>query len=807
MRVIAEHDEKESCYLTQYARNIENLSSTYKIIDIEEKYLPWLKEISRCIEPDFTICLCKEEEEISSTLLDSDNIILATIGVKLLNERIDSYYNIAEHTLHTNKVTRDVHKCQWINCYSDHNEIQAADYIKCICFLRDMSSKCHEPIVIYANINVPDETYRYRSLTDKIINNYLSDIEGVLITKSARDNIYKYYTPVQKSYEFYSNHILYFEDSLNDVFLKVVPFLYTSQGKCKFKSLYKFLRQRNTLYEDDFFYRGIEPDQEIYVPLNLGNFREPEDYEALGLEHIPLIGDYGMLYGKKSLFDELSEGLREEITYPYYMPILSQVGCNKRNIGEDFSYSLVPDNLKYKGKGTYIGMVVVDDIDYTNKALRTKDGKSRIACIWHQTRANEGIYYYQEQIDEALASEAPSQLIELPGESSMSTVMLGIAGGMSEEPDYKGVATEAEFIVAKVNIAPQVLQRLYGGIPSESAITMADALIGAIKLINFAREKGRPLALCIPFNSNIDPHDSSLILYQMLGLMAQRDSLTIIVPAGEEADKMHHFSVGGNQPASTTVNIRVQKENQNIVGIIYQKFTSIFKTVLYPPKEASIEPIDLKTAGVTRLKEASVYSNGYKISYLNGAIRILFRVENPQMGEWRIEITSNTEGLSQIDIWISQQELNEYITLSPASPFITVGSLGNTDNIMTVGGYDKESMVVLRSSGRGYSWDNRVKPLFITHASNITAPCSEEKWVTVSGTLPASSIMLGTAATLYCKYIEEQVFPLPNTLVMNSTILGAVKQLEGVEYPNPSQGYGIFDVQTLNTLLSSPFVL
>jgi hypothetical protein len=219
------------------------------------------------------------------------------------------------------------------------------------------------------------------------------------------------------------------------------------------------------------------------------------------------------------------------------------------------------------------------------------------------------------------------------------------------------------------------------------------------------------------------------------------------------------------------------------------------------------EPIDLKTVGITRLRGATIYSNGSKISFLNGSARILFRIENPQVGNWRIEMTSITEGLSQIDIWISQQELNAHITLNPSSPFITVGSLGNTQNVMTVGGYDEENMVVLRSSGRGYSWDDRVKPLFVTNASRIISPSKPGIWVSATGTLPAASVMLGVVATLYCKFNEEQVFPFPNTLVMNSIILSWIKQLEGVEYPNPSHGYGQFDLEVLNRMLYTPYDL
>ncbi|MDF2613673.1 MAG: hypothetical protein K0S71_1459 [Clostridia bacterium] len=805
MRVIIEHDKKEGGYLVQYTTSIENLHSNYKFLDIEEKHLPWLEQIAHCIEPNFTIMLHKEES-ISEPLLKNHDMLLVTIGLKDINHQIDARYNLKTHTLEQPDTVKNTSNCQWIHCYSPHHTIEVIDYIRCIRYLRDISKAQHRPMVIYANIYVPDEMYRYRALAYKIINAYLGDINGVLITKAVKEDIHKYYTASQRRYEFYLDHIIYLEDTLNNALMKAIPFLYTSQDHLRFKHMYKGHRQDGTLY-DDVFYKAIDLDEEIYVPLNLGNFHEPEYYQALGLKHIPLIGDYGMLYGKKSLFDSLSQVLKPEVFYTYYIPILTHDYCNKTNVNLDFSYSLTTEDLKYKGKGVYIGLVTADDVDYRCKALCTKRGESRIAYIWDQIRAGEGVEYLKEQIDKALASSAPGEVIKLPKGDSISTAMLGIAGGMSEEPHYKGVATEAEFIVAKVNTASKTLQRIYGGVPNEEAVTMPDVMVGIIKLMNFAKEQGKPLVLCIPFNTNIDPHDGSLILYEMLGLMAQMDYRTIIVPAGEEADKMHHFGLEGKQSTSISVNMRVQKENQNVVGVIYQRFTNIFAALLYPPPGVATEPINLKAEGVIRLKEATIYSIGYKISFVNGAVRILFRMDNPQVGGWRIEITSDTEQQSQIDIWISQQELNEYIVLSPASAFMTMGSTADTYNVMAVGGYDKDSMTVLRSSGRGYSWDNRVKPLFITHAKNIIAPCGHEQWSSVTGTLPAVSIMAGAVATLYSKFVEEKVSPFPNTLVMNSIILSIVRQLDGVEYPNQSQGYGIFYMQTLNTLLAAPFIL
>ena len=230
-----------------------------------------------------------------------------------------------------------------------------------------------------------------------------------------------------------------------------------------------------------------------------------------------------------------------------------------------------------------------------------------------------------------------------------------------------------------------------------------------------------------------------------------------------------------------------------------------FKINLYAPKGVEDQPINLKIPDVIRLGRATIYCSGPKLSFTDGEVNVLVRIDNPQVGEWKIEVIS--DNIYPTNIWISQQELNAYITLNPSDPFITVGSVGTSNTVMTIGAYDKDNMVVIGSSGRGYATDNRIQPFAITNGNNIIAPCKSGEWAKVTGTLPAVSVMLGVVATVYDKCIQEQVSPFPNTVIMKSILRSTLQRLQGVEYPNPSQGYGIYDVQTLNILLTASFAL
>lgn len=804
MKVIVEHDEHAGIYLSQYAKHLEHLDKQHAILDIEDKYVPWLTEQVRYAEPNFEIELVPEQEHLETSLVSEEKIIIAYIGELQKDEVIDVYYDIGTCKSTPRCKIKQV-SYELINCYSETGRIDAVNYIKCIDYLCQLSKTHQKPIIIYARLKVPHETYRYRTLTYKIVNRYMATVQGVFIFNCLKKEVYKYHETKKRAYEFYEDTSIYLEECFNEALKKAIPILHRSDGGLNFKEMYKYQRQTGSLY-DDVFYETIPPQEYIYVLLNSGNYRRPEYYEALGFQAIPIVDEYSVLYGTKSQFDALSEVLKEEVAPQYTMPIVSHILCYREPMTAQAIYNMVPENMPYQGRGIYIGLITVDAVDYTSPLLRDANGRTRIACIWEQEEAGVGTYYFNEQINSVLDNLDTGVDIPLPEGDSMSTMMLAISGGNSTANNYRGVASEAEFIVARIKPASDAIQEIFGGVPSAYGVTMPDVLIGATRLINFANEERKPLVLCVPFNGNVDPHDGSFTMNQMLSFMAQRTGLTIVIPAGEEADKQHHYAISGPQGATNIFNIRVDKEEQNVVGIMCERFINTLQAFLYPPPSVASEPIDIKRPGITRINQTTIYSSGERFNFSNGAQEILFRIHNPEVGGWRIEARLETSAISKMDIWLAQQELNPYTTIRPSDPFVTVGSTAASPALMSVGGYDKNSMVVLRSSGRGYTWDNRVDPLFVTHAASIVAPCRIGELISISGTLPAASIVCGVIAALYSKFLEEQVFPMPNTLIMNSLILGSTEQFPNVEYPNPSQGYGIFNIEVLRQLLVTPLI-
>ncbi len=230
--------------------------------------------------------------------------------------------------------------------------------------------------------------------------------------------------------------------------------------------------------------------------------------------------------------------------------------------------------------------------------------------------------------------------------------------------------------------------------------------------------------------------------------------------------------------------------------------SNMLTTNLYPPPGILGGPINLKQGGVIELGNTRIYSSGERISFLNGTLRTLFRIENPVSGQWRIESSVRMGVADRTSIWISQEELNLYVKLNPYSTLITMGSTSAIPNVMSVGAYDINTHTVLRSSGRGDMQGVRIVPTLVTYGKSIIAPCVRGEWTGISGTLPAASIMAGVAAGIYQKHIEIRRFPLPNTIVMNSLITRVLRQFDTLQYPNPSQGFGVFRLSSYIELLN-----
>ncbi len=82
---------------------------------------------------------------------------------------------------------------------------------------------------------------------------------------------------------------------------------------------------------------------------------------------------------------------------------------------------------------------------------------------------------------------------------------------------------------------------------------------------------------------------------------------------------------------------------------------------------------------------------------------------------------------------------------------------------------------------------------------NILGPLPDNKWGLTTGTTTASAITAGIAALIYEDQIKQGL-DLANTTAMRAILVANAKREATINYPNPSTGYGLLDI-------NQPFII
>ena len=207
-------------------------------------------------------------------------------------------------------------------------------------------------------------------------------------------------------------------------------------------------------------------------------------------------------------------------------------------------------NFNLRGQGVLIGFMDTG-IDYTNPIFQYTDKSTKIVSIWDQTIFSDnypddsfyGTEYSREQINAALQSEQPRNIVPTTDEIGHGTMLAGIAAG-NEVPanDFYGVAPDAELVVVKLKQAKQYLRDFFS-IPSDvPAYQENDILFAVNYLIGVANRLNRPIAICVGLGTSQGPHDGKGTLSGGLSMKAENIGVGVVVAAGNEGNARRHYS-------------------------------------------------------------------------------------------------------------------------------------------------------------------------------------------------------------------------------------------------------------------------
>ena len=372
--------------------------------------------------------------------------MIITIGKKQEDQEVSIYYQLQEKKWEPSLQQANENRV-WISMYAEE-EVSVGDLCEGIELLMEIQRQFNWPLKIYWDVELTEAEF------------------NTLLLKRTR-----------------------FKDHL----------------KCNNTRIHKMRRQTNTLYED-LFYELIPEEEMIYVPINLLESKNETGYMSLNLALEKVGEDYAIIYDRKGVLDQFTSTLRPYIMPNFSMPVLMPVPIIKSTMHQP----LMPIDVgrtPYTGEGVLVGFITTTGIDYTDKLFKTKEGSTRIAAMWEQTKGAEGRLYTAEQINEALQSEEPNNVIPVSKNTELINMLVRLVG-TTQFPAY-GLAVDAQFVTCQVKPASREIQKIYAGNYNEKAILYPDALLSIGKMVEFARSVQKPIVIVMPYQGNIGAHDGT----------------------------------------------------------------------------------------------------------------------------------------------------------------------------------------------------------------------------------------------------------------------------------------------------------
>ncbi len=471
--------------------------------------------------------------------------------------------------------------------------------------------------------------------------------------------------------------------------------------------------------------------------------------------------------------------------------------------------------LQLRGQGVLIG-VIDTGINYQNPLFRDEVGGLRIAGIWDQTQPGDGPEYllsaqfqnnpeafgygreYQkEELEQALTGTPLTR-----DTSGHGTRLALLAAGGSNEEGFAGAAPESELVVVKLKPAKDYLKRFWKVDEEAEVYQENDIMLGMQFLLGYADKMNRPLVILIGLGSNQGSHTGSGHLARYLSALGEYEGIGVVVAAGNEAGRQLHY-YGQLGEASEEAEILVEEDNTDFALEFWSRPQERFTLEIRTPTGETLQRLPLIIGQENEIR-FSLIPTRLSLFYQVAPERLsrqlaLLRFEQAVQGIWLIRIIREGPQL-QVNGWLPlESSTRGRVHFLTSNPDTTVTAPGNSNGVITVGGYDIVSDTVYLFSGRGYTGDGSVKPDLVAPGVDVLVPRTvpvpgEAQNIAVTGTSYGAAITAGAAALLLEWGIVRGMQPTMNTALIKGMLIRGARVPEGVLVPDTSWGYGALDL-------------
>lgn len=469
--------------------------------------------------------------------------------------------------------------------------------------------------------------------------------------------------------------------------------------------------------------------------------------------------------------------------------------------------------LQLKGSGTAVA-VVDSGIDYRNPVFQNEMG-SRILCIWDQTLEGDGKevpygrVFWKKDIDQALASGNPLEIVPTVDTDGHGTRMAAIAAGnYFPEENFSGAAPEAMLIIVKVKPAKKYLREFYL-FPAEAEIFQEnDIMTGMDFAVRIANDRRMPLSLCLGIGSSQGAHIGKNPLSLYVDYISQYSLISVSIAAGNEGAARHHYAGRlTDRENQASAELRVGNKEPGFTMEFWGEPPEIYNLSLQSPT-GEILDISASLGEMTQELSFVFVETRVKVNYVSierqtGYTLVYFQFIQPAPGIWRIFVRGRDGQNVGFHIWLPVQGLisEETYFLEP-SPYNTVTAPGDSLESITVTAYQYRDNSLYVQASRGFMPDGNVVPQVAAPGVQIRVPQLNGLYGNASGTSLSAAQTAGAAALLFEWAVIRGNQPyFTGSSVKNYITRGAERE-ERMQYPNRDWGFGRMDLYHTFELLA-----
>lgn len=451
------------------------------------------------------------------------------------------------------------------------------------------------------------------------------------------------------------------------------------------------------------------------------------------------------------------------------------------------------------GEGVIIG-IIDSGIDYNHLDFINEDGKTRITNIWDQSvfegkppkGFKNGTEWTSKDINKALKDIKEDKNLSVVHHVDVlghGTCVAGIAAGngRSNQEKYSGIAPKSELIIVKL------------GARGGEGFSRTTEFMRAIRyLVDKAKALNRPIVINASYGTNEGSHSDNSLFESFINEILEEWKITMVVAAGNEGDRGHHFGKNIKESKDTEIEIQVEEEERVITLELWKNFYDIFEFEFVSPDGYATGKISLdKDFYKIDLDNMECYiccnvPNEYDKSQ---QIFVLLLPKNDTIREgiWKLRIYGENIVDGSLDVWLPMTDVDQGKTRFLKSDWNhTIKIPGTASKVITVGSYDPLTDSVCDFSSKGnINLKYSIKPELVAPYKNIINPIDKKNCDNLIGTGISAAYVTGAAALLMeWGIVGKNDVDLYGDKVKVYLIKGAMRKNKKIQFPNNIWGFG-----------------